>query len=165
MPGMEEVFIALGSNMGDRLENLRSALKALTPHVEVTHKSLIYESEPMYVESQPRFLNMVIRGQTALEPRTLLSELRMIEKRLGRIEAIHNGPRPLDLDILYYGEVVMDDPTLSIPHPRMHERPFVIVPMAELAPLRKHEQTGKVFADLEDELGDYGDRLWAVDEL
>lgn len=162
---MEEVFIALGSNMGDRIENLRTALKELARHIEVEQKSLVYESEPMYVETQPRFLNMVVSGKTALEPRALLQELRMIEKRLGRIEAIHNGPRPLDLDILFYGDLAMDDPTLTIPHPRMHERPFVIVPMAQIAPMREHPRLKKVFADLEDELGNYSDRLWPVDEL
>lgn len=162
---MEVVFIALGSNMGDKLANLRRALDELSPHVAIDAKSYVYESEPMYELAQPRFFNMVVRGTTALEPRPLLSELRMIEKRLGRIEAIHNGPRPLDLDILLYGNVMMDEPTLTIPHPRMHERPFVVVPLAQIAPLVPHPNSGKVFADYEDELGDYSNDVWPFDDL
>jgi 2-amino-4-hydroxy-6-hydroxymethyldihydropteridine diphosphokinase len=162
---MERVYIGLGSNMGDRLGNLRQALAQLAAHVTIEKKSSVYESEPMYLKAQPRFFNMAIGGSTSLTPRALLEALRGIEKRLGRLEAVHNGPRPIDLDILLYGDLVMDEPTLTIPHPRMHERAFVIVPMSEIAPLMPHPALGTVFADIEASLGSWGDDVRHVTDL
>ena len=162
---MEDIYLGLGSNMGDRLQNLRDALEHLGKVITLGAKSTVYESEPMYVETQPRFLNMVVHGTTELSPRALLNELRAIEKRLGRLEAIHNGPRPLDLDILLYGSQTVDEPTLTIPHARMHERAFVIVPLAEIAPMVAHPTLSKVFADFEDQLGDYSRDVWPYAEL
>ena len=161
---MTEVFLALGSNMGDRPEFLRQALTALAPHVDVSHQSSVYESEPMYVGEQPHFLNMVVRGETELQPMELLTHTQAIERSLGRSPETHNKPRPIDIDIVFYGDLVLNSPELSIPHPRMHERPFVIVPLAEIAPLKAHPVHGTVVADLEDALGTWSDTMWLADE-
>jgi 2-amino-4-hydroxy-6-hydroxymethyldihydropteridine diphosphokinase len=128
------VYLALGTNLGDRRANLRAAVERLSPTVAVAAQSSIYETEPAYVADQPRFLNMVLRGHTSLAPHALLRFLKKIEQTLGRVASERYGPRLIDLDILLYGDAVVDEPDLIIPHPRIAERPFVLVPLAELAP-------------------------------
>ena len=128
------VYIGLGSNLGDRRANLIDAISQLRQHVTVERISSIYETEPAYVTDQPRFYNMVLRGTTDLEPHELLRFLKSIERRLGRAYAVRYGPRPIDLDILVYGDLRLEDPDLTIPHPKIAERAFVLQPLVEIAP-------------------------------
>jgi 2-amino-4-hydroxy-6-hydroxymethyldihydropteridine diphosphokinase len=129
-----EIFIALGSNLGDRCKNLARAIAAMSEHIEISRRSDIYETPPWGIADQPRFLNQVIQGTTSLTPHQLLNFLKKIEKKLGRVRTVRNGPRVIDLDILLYGKLILDSKRLQIPHPRMHERAFVLVPLADLAP-------------------------------
>lgn len=133
---MHDVFIALGSNVGGRAANLAAARDALAQALVLTGSSSIYETDPWGPIKQGRYLNQVVRGTTALTPGTLLAKLHEIERALGRDRAgeTRYGPRTIDLDILLYGNVVVDEPDLQIPHPRMMERPFVLVPLSEIAP-------------------------------
>jgi 2-amino-4-hydroxy-6-hydroxymethyldihydropteridine diphosphokinase len=126
-------YLSLGSNIGDRLANLRTALSSLAPSVMVQAQSSIYETEPWGYSEQPTFLNQVIKGGTELAPQELLEFLKKIEVSMGRQETFRFGPRLIDLDILFYDHVKLDTPTLTIPHPRITERAFVLVPLAEIA--------------------------------
>ncbi len=135
---MARVFIALGSNLGDRQDNLDRALEALTAAVRITARSSIYETDPAYVLDQPVFLNMVVAGETRLRPEPLLAELKRIEAEIGRVPTRRNGPRVIDLDILYYGDQVVDTGRLIVPHPRISERLFVLEPLCEIAPEWRH---------------------------
>jgi len=128
------VYLALGSNLGDRRAHIAAAVVRLAPDVIVERVSSLYETEPAYVLDQPRFLNAALRGRTALDPSELLALLKRIERDLGRAPAARYGPRVIDLDILLYGEQAIANEALTIPHPRMAERPFVLVPLAEIAP-------------------------------
>ncbi len=130
----ESVYIALGSNLGDRRANLIDAISQLRQQVAVEQVSSVYETEPAYVTDQPRFYNMVLRGRTQLLPDELLRFLKSIERRMGRQRLVRYGPRPIDLDILTYGDRQMETPDLVIPHPRIAERDFVLAPFAEIAP-------------------------------
>jgi 2-amino-4-hydroxy-6-hydroxymethyldihydropteridine diphosphokinase len=129
-----EVFIALGSNIGDRAENLANALTRLHRFLELIEKSSIFETPPWGVLEQPAFLNQVIRGTTRLSPGDLLDSLKKIENEMGRVKTVRNGPRIIDLDILFYDDLQISLPNLTIPHTRMCERAFVLVPLAEIAP-------------------------------
>ena len=128
------VYIALGTNLGERLDNLRTAIAALAPGVLMLTKSHVYETPPWGYEDQPAFLNMVVKVETGLEPEPLLTYLKQIEAGLGREKSVRWGPRLIDLDILFYDDLVIDTPPLVIPHPRLHERAFVLVPLADVAP-------------------------------
>ena len=145
---MAEVFIALGSNLGDREANLREAQAAIASAVAILARSSVHETRPQYVVDQPPFLNMVLRGTTSLEPEALLSFLQKIEKNLGRKPSRRFGPRLIDLDILYHGDKISNDQYLVLPHPRIAERDFVLLPMAEIAPERRHPVTGKTTAEM-----------------
>jgi len=133
-----EIFIALGTNLGNRLENLTRAVDALAPQVQVLAASPIYETAPWGYTDQPDFLNQVVRAITDLSPRSLLHHLKDIEARLGRKPTFRYGPRQVDLDILYYYELVLDEADLIIPHPRLHQRAFVLVPLRDIAPQFRH---------------------------
>jgi 2-amino-4-hydroxy-6-hydroxymethyldihydropteridine diphosphokinase len=126
-------FLALGSNLGDRLEHLRAASRKLdaTQGLDVVRSSRVYETEPVG-PPQPPYLNAVIEVVTTFTPRELLEAARGVEDSLGRVRAEHWGPRTIDVDILVYDELTIDEPDLVIPHPRMHERGFVLVPLGEL---------------------------------
>ena len=130
----EIVHIALGSNLGDRQANLASAVELMGDLVRITVASSVYETQPWGVLDQPRFLNQVIKGCTSLAPMNLLYELKAIERLMGRRETERYGPRIIDLDILLYGERVIHYNRLQVPHPRMLERAFVLVPLAEITP-------------------------------
>lgn len=136
-------YIALGTNLGDRQANLQAALAALPPQVLVTAQSHIYETEPWGYADQPAFLNMVIRAETELAPEALLSFLKGLEQTLGREPGPRYGPRKIDLDILFYDDLVLDSPPLVIPHPRLHERPFVLIPLADVDPDHIHPVIGE----------------------
>jgi 2-amino-4-hydroxy-6-hydroxymethyldihydropteridine diphosphokinase len=142
------VYIALGSNIGDRLQNLQAAIDAMPPQVIVQSASKIYETAPWGVLDQPDFLNQVLEVETDLSPEALLAFIKNIEAKLGRQQTIRYGPRRIDLDILFYEERVMDVQGLQIPHPRLHDRAFVLVPLADLAPDLRHPQTGKTIREL-----------------
>jgi 2-amino-4-hydroxy-6-hydroxymethyldihydropteridine diphosphokinase len=128
-----EAVLALGSNLGDRRANLRAALRGLeVAGVHLQRASSLYETAPMYQADQPAFLNAVIQVETALWPEDLLRASQEIERLVGRQPRERFGPREIDVDILLYGDERRDSPELTIPHPRMAERPFVLVPLAEL---------------------------------
>jgi 2-amino-4-hydroxy-6-hydroxymethyldihydropteridine diphosphokinase len=130
----ETIYLAIGSNLGDRQANLAAAQELLRPYVTVELVSSLYETEAAYVTDQPNFLNGALRGRTELEPEALLDALKEIEAALGRTAGPRYGPRPADLDILIYGDRVINTPRLIVPHLLMAERPFVLVPLAEIAP-------------------------------
>jgi len=142
------VYIALGTNLGERAANLRAAIESLLPKVSVLAKSHVYETPPWGYEDQPAFLNMVIRAETNLEPGALLKYLKQLEVKLGRESNFRWGPRLIDLDILFYDNLVVDTPPLVIPHPRLHERAFVLVPLADVAPDYVHPLLGERVWDL-----------------
>jgi 2-amino-4-hydroxy-6-hydroxymethyldihydropteridine diphosphokinase len=142
------VTLALGTNLGDRPGNLREAIAALPPAVTVLEQSFVYETPPWGVIDQPSFLNMVIKGVTLLQPRDLLKNLKGLETRLGRIPSIHYGPRKIDIDILFYDNLILETPELTLPHPHLHERAFVLVPLADLAPEQIHPVYGKTIRQL-----------------
>jgi 2-amino-4-hydroxy-6-hydroxymethyldihydropteridine diphosphokinase len=137
------VFLALGTNLGDRLGNLRAAIAALPPVVTVLDQSPVYETAPWGVTDQPAFLNMVVKGKTLLAPAALLARLKHLEIELGRIPSKRYGPRQIDLDILFYADLILATPALNIPHPGLQERAFVLVPLADLAPDFVHPVLGK----------------------
>ncbi len=135
---MSIVYLSLGSNLGQREANLQAALEALPPWVQVKACSSVYETAPWGYANQPSYLNLVVQGLTHLPPRRLLYSLKRIEARLGRRATFRYGPRTIDLDILAYDDLRLDTPGLSIPHPRMQERAFVLVPLCEIAPAWVH---------------------------
>ena len=128
------VYLALGTNLGNRAENLRNALGSLRPQVRLLRASPVYETPPWGYTDQPAFFNQVIEAETQLSPAELLAFLKQIEAGMGRQATVRNGPRVIDLDILFYDDLVLDDETLAIPHPRMQGRAFVLTPLADLAP-------------------------------
>jgi 2-amino-4-hydroxy-6-hydroxymethyldihydropteridine diphosphokinase len=142
------VYLALGTNLGNRSRNLRSALAALPPAVTVLEGSPVYETQPWGVTDQPAFLNMVIKGETAMQPQELLGYLKGLETRLGRKPSFRYGPRKIDIDILFYGALFLNVPGLTIPHPRLPDRAFVLVPLADLAPELVHPVLGKTIKQL-----------------
>jgi len=134
-----QIFLSLGSNLADREKNLRDAIAAIaSTGVHIVRISSIYETEPVDFTSQPWFLNCVIEAETTLAPRDLLLALRDIECRLGSKKEFAKGPRLLDIDVLLYGQAIIDTPELQVPHPRMAQRRFVLAPLAELAPQLRH---------------------------
>jgi 2-amino-4-hydroxy-6-hydroxymethyldihydropteridine diphosphokinase len=140
---MPQVYLALGTNLGDRRANLRAAVEALAPAVRVMDASGIYETPAWGYEDQPPFLNMALKADTDLAPEALLAYLKKLESELGRTPSFHWGPRLIDIDILFYDGIMLDTPPLTIPHPRLHERAFVLVPLADIAPDLLHPKTGK----------------------
>lgn len=151
---MTEVCLALGGNLGDRMANLDAALAALPPAVEISARSPVYETDPRYLADQPDFLNMAVCGTTELGALDLLARLKALEVELGRRESTRFGPRPIDLDILFYGDEIIDSPGLVVPHPRLAERVFVLRPLADIAPHKCHPVSGKSVSTLLDELID-----------
>ncbi len=144
----ETVFLSLGTNLGNRVENLRAALQALLPVVVIQAVSPVFETPPWGFTEQPAFLNMVVQGNTETDPLALLARLKSIEADLGRQPSFRYGPRLIDLDILFYGNQVFEQEHLTIPHPRLQERAFVLVPLAELAPGLRHTLLGKTASEL-----------------
>lgn len=142
------IYLALGSNLGDRLANLKQAIAALTPQMDVRAKSQVYETPPWGYADQPKFLNQVVKAKTYLDPEPLLKHLKRLEVALGRKESFPNGPRLIDIDILFYDDVVVDKPSLIIPHPRLHERGFVLLPLLDIAPDLVHPVSKKTVREM-----------------
>lgn len=145
---MHLVYIGLGTNLGDRQENLKAAIQALAPKVNVLASSPVYVTPPWGVLDQPAFLNQVIQVETDLFPSELLRYLKKTEKQLGRVESVRYGPRLIDLDILFYDDLILDMPGLTIPHPQLERRGFVLFPLADLAPDLRHPISGKTVNEL-----------------
>lgn len=142
------VYLGLGSNLGDRMGNLAKAVELLSSKVGAKEVSSVYETEPVGYDDQPLFLNAVVSGETGLEPLALLRFVKRIEAVLGRRPSFPNAPRPVDIDILFYGEEVVRTPELTVPHPAISERAFVLVPLAEIAPALVHPASRKKVSEL-----------------
>lgn len=161
---MTRAYLSLGSNLGDRRGYLREAVRRLaTPEVVLRRLSSVYETEPQDLPDQPWFLNLVVELDTSLCPRDLLAHIRGIENSLGRVREIPKGPRTLDIDILLYGDVVVDTAELTLPHPRMASRRFVLEPLAELCAELRHPVLERSVRELLAEL--QGQRVRPVGRL
>jgi 2-amino-4-hydroxy-6-hydroxymethyldihydropteridine diphosphokinase len=151
-------YLSLGSNVGDRLQNLRLACAALVERgVAIRRASSVYETEPVDMREQKWFLNCVIEVETSLPPLRLLYEIEQIEKELGRERSIPKGPRTIDLDILLYGNSIIREKQLAVPHPELHKRRFVLVPLREIAPTLKLPLFDRTPDELVPELMDSSD--------
>ena len=153
---MIHVFLGIGTNLGDRKRNLQEARAALSQRLEILKESSIYQTAPWGYLDQPAFLNQVIETQTALSSLNLLDFLKQTETQLGRQANFRFGPRLIDLDILFYGNRIIQTPRLQVPHPRLTERAFVLIPLAEIAPEFVHPQNRQIIAQLLAALPDLG---------
>lgn len=145
---IHHAYLGLGTNLGDRLHNLQEAVRLLPLQVRPVAFSPIYETPPWGYLDQPPFLNQVIQADTELSPLQLLAHLKDVETRMGRQANFRYGPRLIDLDILLYDELIFEAPNLTIPHPRLHERGFILVPLADLAAQYRHPGLGVTIAQL-----------------
>lgn len=146
---MKTVYVSLGSNVGDREQQIAAAIQALGARgIRVVRQSSIYSTEPVDVATQSWFLNCVLEIETELMPRQLLRTFKEIESELGRKYTVRRGPRVIDIDILLYGSSVVQTPDLEIPHPRMTQRRFVLVPLVEIAPAVRHPVENKSAEEL-----------------
>lgn len=142
------VLLGLGANLGDPVAQLARGVAALAEVVAVEAVSAVYRSEPVGYREQPDFYNLVLRGRTEWAPEALLRALQRVERGLGRTPAFRNAPRTLDVDLLAYGGLVLHTPDLTLPHPRLHRRAFVLVPLEEVAPGWRHPVLGLTAREL-----------------
>lgn len=161
-PVLTTVYLSLGTNMGDRKENLDKALDYLGQRLRMAECSSIYETEPVDRPGQPLFLNMACRAFTMLAPKELLLLIKGIERKMGRQPGNSSAPRPIDIDILLYGEQTVKTDELTIPHTRMGQRAFVLTPLAEIAPNVEHPTLKKEIKKLLKETGQKGVVKWQV---
>ena len=145
---IHHVYLGLGANLGDRQQTLCAARDRLSTVMDVVRCSSLYETQPWGVTDQPPFLNAVCYGRTALAPDDLLAALKVLEQQLGRVASTRWGPRAIDLDILFFDDLVLTSPNLTIPHPLLHQRPFVLIPLNELAPQLRHPVLGQSISAL-----------------
>lgn len=146
---MKGIYLSLGSNIGDRALNIAHAIEALPPRgIRVVRQSSLYETEPVELRAQEWFLNCVAEVETDLTPQELMEALLEIERSMGRMRLAPKGPRIIDLDILFFGSAIVRETGLEIPHPRMAERRFVLVPLAAIAPNAMHPVREKTIAEL-----------------
>jgi 2-amino-4-hydroxy-6-hydroxymethyldihydropteridine diphosphokinase len=148
MTGLVTAYLGLGSNLGDRQSNLASALRRLQPLVRVEAVSSLYETKAVGPIEQPDFLNAAARVVTGLQPVALLRHVKAVEREIGRRLGEPQGPRPIDIDILLYGTEIVDVGELQVPHPRMTERAFVLIPLADIANGVKHPVAGQAIEAL-----------------
>jgi 2-amino-4-hydroxy-6-hydroxymethyldihydropteridine diphosphokinase len=165
MRAVKTVYLGLGGNLGDRERTLRSAIEALNaPDLRVLRVSPVYETEPVDVREQPWFLNLVVEAETSLFPMQLLARAMKVERALGRRRVTPKGPRTIDIDILFYGNAVIDSPQLTVPHPRAAERRFVLAPLADLAPGFRHPVLRRTMGELLDAAPEQVVRRFACSE-
>lgn len=146
------VYLSLGSNLGDREENLRTAITRLADFGNVAAVSSFYETEPVDVAAQPWFLNCAVKFETEKMPRQLMSAILTLEQTMGRQRRQNKGPRTIDIDVLLFGSSIIELPSLTVPHPRMHQRRFVLEPLAEIAPDIRHPIFKRTMRELRDAL-------------
>lgn len=158
---MARAYLSIGSNLGGRLENCLIAVAKLAHagEVEVSSVSAAYETEPQGKTDQPDFVNVAVEVETQLSPHALLDVCKQIEDRMGRSPGERWGPRVIDLDVLLYEDRVVEDDDLVLPHPRMHERRFVLQPLVEIAAMVRHPLLEKTSAELLEDLDDGGGRV------
>jgi 2-amino-4-hydroxy-6-hydroxymethyldihydropteridine diphosphokinase len=152
LPSILATYLSLGSNLGDRAANLSAAIARLGAVGTVGAVSSVYETEPVEVTDQPQFLNCVIGLATAALPQSLLRSILAIEREMGRERKEDKGPRIIDIDIVLFGDSILDTSELTLPHPAMHRRRFVLEPLAEIAPWARHPLLQKTIRQLRDEL-------------
>jgi 2-amino-4-hydroxy-6-hydroxymethyldihydropteridine diphosphokinase len=146
-----KIVLALGSNLGNRESNIEKAVSELENIIEITHLSTLRETAPVGGPAQGDYLNAVLMGESELTPHELLARTSKIESKLGRVREVINGPRTIDIDIIIFGEALIDMPDLQIPHPRAHEREFVLAPWLEIDPdaqIPGRGSVAKILADL-----------------
>lgn len=148
MPPAVEVLLGLGANLGDPVLQIGSAVDALAEFVDDLEVSSVYRTEPVGFAAQPDFCNLVVRGRTVLSPAELLERVQAVEARLGRERTFRNAPRAMDVDVLAYGGLVLETPSLTLPHPGIPTRGFVLHPLAEVAPDWVHPVLGKTAREL-----------------
>lgn len=144
----EEVLLSFGANLGNPIRQIAEAIRRVRRHVAITVVSSVYRTEPVGFRDQPDFYNLACMGRTTLSAPALLAGLRGVEASLGRARDLVNGPRVIDIDLLAYGSAILDTPDLQVPHPRMHRRAFVLVPVAEIAPEWRHPLLNATAGDL-----------------
>jgi 2-amino-4-hydroxy-6-hydroxymethyldihydropteridine diphosphokinase len=165
---MAKVYLGLGANLGNRIKNMSRAIQSLAGQATILQVSSVYETEPVGYTEQPDFLNAVIAISTGMNPEQLLQLIKEIERSQGRTSSFHNAPRPVDIDILFINDRALQSKQLIVPHPRLTERAFVLVPLAEIAPGLRHPENGKTMKELLEDLGTitgirkwaHADRLW-----
>ncbi len=146
------VYLSMGSNLGDRAANLRTAIERLGELGEIVSVSSFYETEPVELTAQPWFLNCAVKLDTQKMPRQLISGILNLEQEMGRQRKQNKGPRTIDIDILLFGSSVIEIPSLTIPHPKFHERRFVLEPLSEIAPEARHPALKRSIRELRDAL-------------
>jgi 2-amino-4-hydroxy-6-hydroxymethyldihydropteridine diphosphokinase len=149
-PAATEILLGLGANVGDPLRQLAAAVDALRGFVADVEVSSVYRTEPVGFADQPDFHNLVVRGRTELDPEALLDRVLEVEREMGRERTFRNAPRVIDIDLLAYGDAIVDTPQLVLPHPGIPTRGFVLHPLAEVAPSWRHPALGKTARELLD---------------
>lgn len=160
---MSRIYFGLGSNLGDKYANLRHAVDELRNFATITAVSSVYSTEPWGDADQPAFLNICVAAVSSLSPHELLAHIKKVERELGRTPARHWGPRLIDIDILFYDDLILSDEILTIPHPYIADRSFVLAPLADIIPDFHHPQTGLSVQEMLDKAGFSGiERLFEM---